>query len=301
MQRGVSTIFSPIQSVADRALKPARDLVNWFDETFDARGENARLHAELEDSAQRGGRRARRRWPKTRSCASWSTRRERRDPFRLRSRDGPGHRPLADGLVLRRDDRRRHRRRRRESTTPSSTATASSATSPRSTGGTAQVTLIADHSSAVTAKVVPAAPRALSSPTSATPATSSSTSSTPTSTSTGARRGHRGLARPGDRIRFPPEPPDRRGGRSRDPRTGGAAAGPRAALRRPPRPRPRPGSDRGLTRVIFTPNILARLVAIVLARRAAAALLLLAGRALPRQPRHPARPSSSPRAARRRR
>jgi rod shape-determining protein MreC len=48
LQRGVSTIFSPVQSVADRALKPARDLVNWFDETFDAKGRNARLHSELE-------------------------------------------------------------------------------------------------------------------------------------------------------------------------------------------------------------------------------------------------------------
>jgi rod shape-determining protein MreC len=48
VQRGVSTIFSPVQSVADRALKPARDLVNWFDETFDAKGRNARLHEELE-------------------------------------------------------------------------------------------------------------------------------------------------------------------------------------------------------------------------------------------------------------
>jgi rod shape-determining protein MreC len=48
VQRGVSAIFTPVQSVADRALKPARDLVNWFDETFDAKGENARLHKELE-------------------------------------------------------------------------------------------------------------------------------------------------------------------------------------------------------------------------------------------------------------
>jgi rod shape-determining protein MreC len=50
VQRGVSTIFSPLQSVADRALKPARDLVNWFDETFDAKGQNARLHKELEQA-----------------------------------------------------------------------------------------------------------------------------------------------------------------------------------------------------------------------------------------------------------
>ena len=48
VQRGVSTIFSPVQDVADRALKPARDLVNWFDETFDAKGDNAQLHDELQ-------------------------------------------------------------------------------------------------------------------------------------------------------------------------------------------------------------------------------------------------------------
>jgi rod shape-determining protein MreC len=47
LQRGVSTIFSPIQSASDRALKPARDLVDWFDKTFDARGENSRLKAQL--------------------------------------------------------------------------------------------------------------------------------------------------------------------------------------------------------------------------------------------------------------
>ena len=47
LQRGVSTIFSPVQSVSDRALKPARDLVDWFDKTFGARGENSRLKSEL--------------------------------------------------------------------------------------------------------------------------------------------------------------------------------------------------------------------------------------------------------------
>jgi rod shape-determining protein MreC len=47
LQSGVSTIFSPVQSVADRALKPARDLVDWFDKTFDARGENSRLKSDL--------------------------------------------------------------------------------------------------------------------------------------------------------------------------------------------------------------------------------------------------------------
>jgi rod shape-determining protein MreC len=48
IQRGVSAIFSPIQAVVSGALKPARDTVNWFDKTFDARGRNGRLQTELE-------------------------------------------------------------------------------------------------------------------------------------------------------------------------------------------------------------------------------------------------------------
>jgi rod shape-determining protein MreC len=43
-----STVFGPFEEGATRALKPARDLINWFDETFEARGENKRLRAELE-------------------------------------------------------------------------------------------------------------------------------------------------------------------------------------------------------------------------------------------------------------
>ncbi|HEU4944852.1 MAG TPA: rod shape-determining protein MreC [Solirubrobacterales bacterium] len=48
LQQGIGTIFGPLQEGADRALKPARDLVGWFDETFEARGENDRLRSELE-------------------------------------------------------------------------------------------------------------------------------------------------------------------------------------------------------------------------------------------------------------
>jgi rod shape-determining protein MreC len=47
IQRGVSAVVSPIGEVAERALKPARDLVNWFDETFEARGENEQLQEEI--------------------------------------------------------------------------------------------------------------------------------------------------------------------------------------------------------------------------------------------------------------
>ncbi len=48
LQNGVSAVLGPLQEGADRALKPARDLINWFDETFEARGENDRLQAEVE-------------------------------------------------------------------------------------------------------------------------------------------------------------------------------------------------------------------------------------------------------------
>ncbi len=46
IQRGVTAIFAPVSSVLDRALKPARDLINWVDETFDARGKNHQLETE---------------------------------------------------------------------------------------------------------------------------------------------------------------------------------------------------------------------------------------------------------------
>ena len=47
IQRGIASVLNPIGEGADRALKPARDLVNWFDETFEARGENEDLRAQV--------------------------------------------------------------------------------------------------------------------------------------------------------------------------------------------------------------------------------------------------------------
>lgn len=49
IQRGVASVFGPIEEGAGRALKPVRDLINWFDETFDARGENDQLQEELSE------------------------------------------------------------------------------------------------------------------------------------------------------------------------------------------------------------------------------------------------------------
>ena len=49
IQRGVSTVLSPLGEAAERALKPVRDLIDWFEETFEARGENEALRDELSE------------------------------------------------------------------------------------------------------------------------------------------------------------------------------------------------------------------------------------------------------------
>jgi rod shape-determining protein MreC len=46
-QRGVASLLAPLENVASQALKPARDAINWFDETFKAKGENDDLKAEV--------------------------------------------------------------------------------------------------------------------------------------------------------------------------------------------------------------------------------------------------------------
>ncbi len=49
MQRAVASAFAPLEEGATRALKPARDLISWVDETFQARGENEDLRSELQE------------------------------------------------------------------------------------------------------------------------------------------------------------------------------------------------------------------------------------------------------------
>lgn len=46
VQRGVLEVFSPIQRGANRALKPARDLIGWVGDTTRAKGEAKRLRTE---------------------------------------------------------------------------------------------------------------------------------------------------------------------------------------------------------------------------------------------------------------
>lgn len=46
VQRGVLTVLTPIQDGASKALKPVRDLVGWFGDTFDAKSERDKLRRE---------------------------------------------------------------------------------------------------------------------------------------------------------------------------------------------------------------------------------------------------------------
>jgi rod shape-determining protein MreC len=153
VQRGVSTIFSPFQDVANRALKPARDLVNWFDATFDARGRNSRLEAELEKTRRQ-------------AVANQAAVAENTELRKLVSLDRnvvpSGYKPVTGEVIS------------RSPTVWFSTVTVDVGSGDgvavgdpvlsgdglaghvaAVTGGSAQVTLISDHSSAVTATVVP--------------------------------------------------------------------------------------------------------------------------------------------------
>lgn len=154
LQRGVSAVFGPLQEGADRALKPGRDLVNWFDETFDARGENKRLETELEE--------LRRQVVAGQTAVSENEQLRKLLELRSQGEIPVGYAPVTARVIA------------RSPTLWYSTVTVDVGTSrdvavddavvngdglvghvTSVTRGTAKVTLITDHTSAVTAKVVP--------------------------------------------------------------------------------------------------------------------------------------------------
>jgi rod shape-determining protein MreC len=154
MQRGVSTVFSPLQSVADRALKPARDLVNWFDETFDAKGENEKLHTQLEGARKQ-------------AVGSQAAIAENAQLRKLVGLDRSGAIPSGYTPVTGRVIARSPTVWFADVTIDVGSGDGVEVGAPvvdgdglvgtvaAVTGGSAQVTLIADHSSAVSAKIVP--------------------------------------------------------------------------------------------------------------------------------------------------
>jgi rod shape-determining protein MreC len=153
-QGGVGTILGPIETASSRALKPARDLVNWFDETFHARGQNKQLRAQVDDLRQRVAA----------GEAASSQNKQLRGLLRLRKSGGiPGDYKTVTARVVFRSPTVWY------STVTINTGSGSGVRvdAPVVNGsgligrvsavshGTAEVTLITDHSSAVSAKVVP--------------------------------------------------------------------------------------------------------------------------------------------------
>lgn len=155
LQRGVSAIFSPLQGVADRALKPARDLVGWFDETFEAKGENSRLEEELVTARRQAvaGQEALQENAQLRKLAALN-----RGPALAESAYEP-----VTGRVIARSPTVWHSTVtidvgsddgvRVDDPVVSGDGLAGRITSAQ--GGSSQVTLITDHTSAVSAKVLP--------------------------------------------------------------------------------------------------------------------------------------------------
>jgi len=154
VQRGVSTIFSPLQDVADRALKPARDLVNWFDETFDAKGDNAALQDELEVARRQ-------------AVGNKAAQAENAQLRKLLHLDRSGAIPSGYTPVTGRVITRSPTEWSADVTIDVGSGEGVEVDDPvvngdglvgrvtAVTGGSARVTLIADHSSAVSAKIVP--------------------------------------------------------------------------------------------------------------------------------------------------
>lgn len=154
VQRGVSTIFSPVLAGADRALKPARDLVNWFDETFDAKGQNEKLHSELEETRKQ-------------AVGAQAALAENAQLRKLLELDKSGAIPSGYTPVTGRVIARSPTVWFADVTIDVGSGDGVEVDDPvvsgdglvgkvsAVTGGSARVTLIADHSSAVSAKIVP--------------------------------------------------------------------------------------------------------------------------------------------------
>lgn len=156
VQRGVATVLAPIEEGAGRALKPVRDMFDWFGETFEARGDNEELQSEIADLRKR--------------VAEAESAVGENKQFRKLLGLGPsggieGREPVTARVIA------------RSPTVWYSTVTIDSGSSSgldtndpvvtgdglvgrvtETTAGTARVTLITDHRSAVSAKVLPNGP-----------------------------------------------------------------------------------------------------------------------------------------------
>jgi len=154
LQKGAQEALAPLETGTDRALKPFRDFFGWFGDTVDAKGENNKLKAEVETLRKRlAG-----------SDTATRDARELRGLVKLSQGDGfpQGTSPLAARVIAHsptvwfstvKIDKGSGDGVQKDQPVIAAGGLAGKVT--RVTGGTSEVTLITDASSAVSAQVVP--------------------------------------------------------------------------------------------------------------------------------------------------
>jgi len=154
LQRGTQEALAPFETGAGRALKPFRDLFGWFGDTVDAKGENDRLEGEVEALRKRVAE------------ADTATRdvRQLRGLVKLSRQEGfpQGTEPVAARVIAHsptvwystvKIDKGSGDGVKEDQPVIAAGGLAGKVT--RVTGGTSEVTLITDASSAVSAQVMP--------------------------------------------------------------------------------------------------------------------------------------------------
>jgi rod shape-determining protein MreC len=154
LQRGAQEALAPIETGASRALKPVRDLFGWFGDTLDAKDENEKLEREVQDLRQE----------LAQAHTAQRDARELRGLVGLQKEDGFPQRtePLTARVIARsptvwyssvKIDKGSGDGVRADQPVVAAGGLAGKVTSV--TGGTAEVTLITDAESAVSAQVMP--------------------------------------------------------------------------------------------------------------------------------------------------
>ena len=154
LQKGAQEALAPLETGTDRALKPFRDFFGWFGDTVDAKGENNKLKGEVETLRKRlAG-----------SDTATRDARELRGLVKLSQGDGfpQGTSPLAARVIAHsptvwfstvKIDKGSGDGVQKDQPVIAAGGLAGKVT--RVTGGTSEVTLITDASSAVSAQVMP--------------------------------------------------------------------------------------------------------------------------------------------------
>lgn len=154
IERGFATVLAPIEKGANRALKPLRDLIGWSGDVVDAKGENKGLKRQVE------GLRARLAAAET--AAGENRQLRELVGFRETGRFPLGYRPVTARVIVRSPtvwyatltiDKGSNSGVRLDQPVINGNGLVGKITAV--TGGTAQVALISDHTSAISAEVVP--------------------------------------------------------------------------------------------------------------------------------------------------